>query len=495
MSKSPPLILAAIFAVVLPVFAADDPKPISPQNTGVSYYKQIWPIVQAKCVGCHQPVKKEAELLMTSYEAIAKGGKTGVPWEPGEPDLSLIVQQISGAQPKMPKDAAPLSPMEVNLFRQWVAQGAKDDSPAIPKDPINAKNPPTYRTPPVITALAYSNDGSKLAVSGYHEVLIHNADGSGLLARLIGESHRIESVVYSPVGDVIGVVGGFPARFGEIQFWDASKLTPINAVKVTFDTIYGASFSPDGKFLAFGGADNSARIVSVPGCEQIMNFTNHNDWIFATTWARDPKAPPANLPKNTDRANFVIPPDPKSTYLVTASRDKAIKLIQVEGVHGNFIDDVNNQVYDGWKCMTKHPKEQWVAVGGMDKIPRLFQVFQTQARTMMREDYNLKRAFEAQAGPIMCIAFSPDGTKLAVGGGGEARKENEVRIYNTADGKLSASLKGHIGGIYALAYRPDGQQIATGGFDGKVRLFNANDGVLVKEFVPVPIKQEVANKE
>ncbi|MBC8115405.1 MAG: WD40 repeat domain-containing protein, partial [Candidatus Saccharimonas sp.] len=55
-------------------------------------------------------------------------------------------------------------------------------------------------------------------------------------------------------------------------------------------------------------------------------------------------------------------------------------------------------------------------------------------------------------------------------------------------------LKGHSAGVFAVAFRPDGKQVATGGLDGVVRLFDAETGALVKEFVPVTITPAVAGK-
>jgi hypothetical protein len=37
---------------------------------------------------------------------------------------------------------------------------------------------PSILVPPVITAPGYSPDGSVIAVTGYHEILLHSADGS-----------------------------------------------------------------------------------------------------------------------------------------------------------------------------------------------------------------------------------------------------------------------------------------------------------------------------
>ena len=84
-------------------------------------------------------------------------------------------------------------------------------------------HPPEYTRLPVIPALAFSPDGSLLAVAGFHEVLLWKADGSELVGRLVGLSERIESLAFSPDGKKLAVTGGRPARMGEVQVWDVAK--------------------------------------------------------------------------------------------------------------------------------------------------------------------------------------------------------------------------------------------------------------------------------
>src|SRR5215213_610582 len=40
----------------------------------VSYYKQIRPIFQAQCQGCHQPSKAGGGYVMTSFDRLVAGG-------------------------------------------------------------------------------------------------------------------------------------------------------------------------------------------------------------------------------------------------------------------------------------------------------------------------------------------------------------------------------------------------------------------------------------
>ena len=79
-------------------------------------------------------------------------------------------------------------------------------------------------------------------MAGFHEVLIHKSDGSGLQQRLVGISERIESARFSPDGKRIAIAGGLPGRLGEIQVWDLEKKELILSKIVGFDTAYGASW-------------------------------------------------------------------------------------------------------------------------------------------------------------------------------------------------------------------------------------------------------------
>src|SRR5262249_4719168 len=149
---------------------------------------------------------------------------------PGSPDKSQLFAQITpqkGKPPLMPRGKPPLPERDVKLIARWIAQGARDDTPVSAREVVDREHPPVYTLPPGISALDYSPDGQLLAVSGYHEVLLHKADGSGLVARLVGLSERIESVRFSPDGNELAVAGGSPGRFGEIQIWDLSKRNKI----------------------------------------------------------------------------------------------------------------------------------------------------------------------------------------------------------------------------------------------------------------------------
>lgn len=428
----------------------------------VSYFRQIRPVLQRYCQGCHQPASKQADLMLTSYETFKTGGRSGVPFIPGQPEKSLVLAHIKGErQPRMPLGGDPLSAEQIDLFQRWIVAGATDDTPEAARETVVAGKAPVYHTAPVITAVAYSPDGTTLAVSGYREVLLHKADGSELIDRLVGISDRIQSISFSPDGKTLAAVGGTPARFGEVQLWDMATHKLKRSQTFTSDTLFGASFSPDGSKLAFGCADNTIRIIEVETGKELQKMTHHDNWVFGTVFSLDGKR------------------------LVSVGRDRACKLVDV--TTGAFIENLN-LLRGEMDCIARHPKRDVVLIGGDDRIPFLYNMVRPRAMRIA-DDSTLIRQFEKQPGSIAKVAFSPDGQKIAVGGAA-----SEVRIYNTDDGEKNASMSGHEGGIYALAFDPKGSQLVTAGFDGKVRIYEVSTGKLIKEFVPVPLEKAVSLK-
>ncbi len=189
-------VLIATLLLVLPgAGRAENEK--QPDVPPVSFYKQIRPILRIRCQGCHQPARAGGKYDMTSFSKLLAGGETGVvAIMPNKPEESYLIEQITPVegQAEMPRRAPALHEAEIDLIRRWVAEGARDDTPEGAVQRYDAEHPPTYSRPHAITSLDYSPDGELLAVSGFHEVLLHKADGSGLVSRLIGLSERIESV-------------------------------------------------------------------------------------------------------------------------------------------------------------------------------------------------------------------------------------------------------------------------------------------------------------
>lgn len=480
----------AVVALGLSAVSAAEPAKKDKEPDVVSYYQHIRPIFAQHCQGCHQPAKQGGDYVMTSHADLLKdGSREGKGVLPGQPEKSSVLTQLlpKGGKPApMPKGRDPLSERDISLIRKWIAQGAKDDTPASARlAVVDMDHPPVYSLPPVITSIAYSPDSSLLAVAGYHEVLIHKADGSGLVARLVGLSERIQSVAFSPDGKRIAVAGGSPGRFGEIQVWDVNSKKLKLAVTMTADTLYGASWSPDGTKIAFGGADNNLRAIESETGKQILFQGAHNDWVLDTVFSTD------------------------GAHLISISRDRSMKLTEV--ATDRFIDNVTSitpgALKGGLMAVARRPQAQKryvksppdpadklydeLLIGGSDGVPRLYKMHR-EVKRVIGDDANKIREFQAMPGRVFAISPSADGNLFVAGSSADGT--GEARVYQVSDGKLVAKLEGQKGGVFTVAFRPDGKQVASAGFDGVIRLNDPATGKLIKEFVPVPISTATDKK-
>jgi WD40 repeat protein len=434
-------IVFAVALTVIPDVGMQDP----------SYLRDVRPILEKSCTSCHQPASKQSDLDLTTYAGFQAGGKRGPGFVAGSPDQSLVIQFITAAlTPSMPFGQPPLAAGEVATLRDWIKSGAADDSPS-ETAPLE---PTVYRQAPVITALRFSPDGQTLAVSGHREVLLHRADGSGLVKRLPGRADRILSITFSADGNLMIAGGGTPARFGEIQFWEPREGKLLRTAEATSDTVFGASLSPDASKVAVGCADNTVRTFETATGKELYKISTHENWVLGTAFGID------------------------SRRLVSVGRDRAAKLIDAGA--GQFLENVN-QMYGELAAVARHPKADEIVIGGEDRIPYMYRMDRPH-NMKVGEDATLIRKLATQEGAIFALDWSPDGTRVAVGGAAPS-----VNIYDAQTGMPVASCVGHAAGIYAVAFSPDSAHLATGGFDGQVRLYGAQDCMLEKSFVPVPL--------
>ncbi len=127
------LILAATSILGASASAADkiDISKLPPalKMDGVTFAKDIKPLVEKSCIKCHGPEKQKGKLRVDSLEAILKGGEDGVILKKGKSAESPVVHSVARLDPDtaMPPDGKgnPLTKEQIGLIRTWIDQGAK----------------------------------------------------------------------------------------------------------------------------------------------------------------------------------------------------------------------------------------------------------------------------------------------------------------------------------------------------------------------------------
>ncbi len=477
-----PVLMLLPAGLLAAVCSAADPAPPAGK---VSYFKDVRPIFQQHCQGCHQPARAGGTYVMTDFAGLLKAGESTkpgvVPGKPAESHLLALVA-VKDGKAEMPRDREPLKPAQVEIITKWIQEGAADDTPASAKGVrIDSGHPPEYRAPPVITSLAYSPNGRWLAVTGYHEILLHDADNPGSPVRLVGMSERVQSVAFSPDGKYLAAAGGDPGRFGEVQVWDVAKKVLKLSAPVTFDTVYGVSWSPDGTTLAFGCADNTVRMIDAFTGKQLLQMGTHSDWVLGTVFSRD------------------------GQHLASVSRDMTMKLTEV--ATQRFIDNVTSITPGALKgglmaidirpvtpgrWFQKRPDDipgdaprklyDELLAAGSDGTPRLYKMHR-ETKRVIGDDANRVKEYEPMPGRVSCATFDDAGTRFAAASSLDGK--GEVRVYDVATGK-KVVCEGVTGPAYAAAWHPQGNVVASAGFDGVEWLHDPKTGTLLRAFVAVP---------
>jgi WD40 repeat protein len=85
------------------------------------------------------------------------------------------------------------------------------------------------------------------------------------------------------------------------------------------------------------------------------------------------------------------------------------------------------------------------------------------------------------AGPVLAVAFTPDGSRIVTAGADRA-----VKVWSARDGALARSLNHHLEAVHAIAFSPaagDGSapaECATGSADRTLRVWQPENGRMVR---------------
>lgn len=287
----------------------------------------------------------------------------------------------------------------------------------------------------VITALAFSPDGSALVSSGRLQVDIRSAENGKVTASLPCDFPRVTALAFTPAGQLV-VAGGIPGVSGAVTIFDWQHRQTLGRWKVHEDLVTCVAASPDGQWLAWGSADHGATLGALgqdlSKAPKLIKLVGHSAAVLAVAFT------------------------PDSQSVISASADRSIKLWTLQGGLVRTLAQHTESV----NVLALRPRTgdspTECASGSEDHTVRVWQP----------EIGRMVRIVRGHEGPIYALAYSPDGAALYSAG-----SEGVLRQIDVESDQILSQRNGHQDVIYSLAISPNGQKLASGDWSGKIKLW------------------------
>jgi WD40 repeat protein len=248
-----------------------------------------------------------------------------------------------------------------------------------------------------------------------------------------------------------------------LRMWDLDGRSPKEQLVWKKDPVqtYALAFSPDGTGVAYGGSDTTVRLWEPDKRWIARKFAGHPGQVSAVAYSPDGKK--------------LLTCSLTSVRLYDVSTGRADREFKGHTKNVNAIAYSPNGRYalSGAGAL-EYKNNQPLVVNGKyvyaDCTTRLWDVDNG------KEMFNIKD----QEVPVLSVTFRPDGRRIAYG-----LQEGVIRLYDLTDtrpGKMTKLQAKGYGYGYWVRYAPDGKTLVTVGLDGKVILWDAATGQLLREW-------------
>jgi WD40 repeat protein len=420
-------------------------------GSAVSFQRDIAPILQRRCVNCHNEDSSKGGFRLDTFAALQKPGDSEAsPIIPGKPEGSEIHRLLVTADPdeRMPQKADALPSEELEVIKRWIEEGAAYDGgdanrsvAELVRDFHLRPAPTKYARPVPITALAFNGDGRRLAVSGYREVLIWNTPEGTLARRIGGMPERITSLAWQPQKNLLAVAGGTPGQWGTVALIDVTNRYRVRFLCDLPELVLSAEFSKDGSTLVAGAGDRALRIFDTSSGKTTKVLRLHADWVQDVAF------------------------NPDGTRLVTASRDRTARVLDTADWH------------------------QITSYQGHD-TGLLAAAFSRDGSRVITTARNSGHIWHPEQGNKRgdLLEIGPDARQLVSGTFGIAAggSDGALRFYQGEGKEPWLVLKEHHDAVQSVTVSRNGDLLASGSADGEVIVWSPSCWAPVTRFFAVP---------
>ena len=278
-------------------------------------------------------------------------------------------------------------------------------------------------------------------------VRLWDVETGTLLKTLKGHRYTVESVSFSPDGKTI-VSGG---RDRWVRLWDANTGNLLKVFTGHTDWIASVSFSPDGKRIVSGSWDDTVRLWDVETGTLLKTLKGHKDEVTSVSFSPDGKR------------------------IVSGSWDDTVRLWDVET--GTLLKTLTGHKVNV-VSVSFSPDGKRILSGSWDRTVRLWDAIKGKHRLWDAIKGRHLKTLVGHTGWVLSVSFSPDGKRIASGGG-----DGTVRLWDADTGNLSKTLTGHTGSAASVSFSPDGKRLASGSVDSSVWLWDVETGNISKTLV------------
>ncbi len=440
------LVVEPIRIVVKAVEAKEvESKAETPKSADLDFFRDIYPIVKANCISCHNKTTTKAALNMETPELIKKGGDSGPALVAGKGEESLIVRAASHLDdyvmpPKNNKGGAvDLTLSEIALLKNWINQGAKHS--VQPAREVAWEPFPTNVNP--IYTVAMTPDGRFGACGRANQVFLYDLATRNFDARLADPAgqmaHRglVQSLAFNSAGTRLA-----SSSFREVKIWKQEKKTPVvlkgdAALEALVSTV-----SPDGKSVLCADKAGALHLLSA-----------HNGKVLKS------------IPSVNTIGVKLLSFSPDATLVAVYGADATLSLWGLKD--GNRIAAQSGVA--GVNALTWTQDGKSLISAGDDQIVRLWTVPVGGVAAFAGP-----KELKGGTGKVVALAGTADSTGVLV-----ASEDNKVRLWNLAEAKVQREFT--VTGVVALAVAPDGSYFAAGCGDGVVRVLTIAEGKGIAE--------------